>query len=279
MTSYDHDSPRLAETYDRVSDTQFTGGKRLVERLNIKAGDRVLDVGCGTGRLACWIAERVGPNGKVAGIDPLAERVAIARGRNRDIHFEVGSAEDLGCFPDKSFDVVCLNAVFHWIADKPKALAEIYRVLRPGGRLGGTTLPKELRWAGTVPIICASILGRPPYVEEIQPVVLEVMDRHITTTEAVTLLVDQRFELVELHILRRTQVLKSGQDVVDFAESSSFGNLLSLVPDHLQALLRKDLVAAFEKNKQGDDVVLQQFVMLFIAERGPGLARNDERSF
>lgn len=272
MTSYDHDSTRLAETYDRVSASQYAGGKRLIEILAIKAGDRVLDVGCGTGRLACWIAECVGPNGIVAGIDPLAQRIAIARDRNRDIHFEVGSAEDLSCFPDKSFDVVSLNAVFHWIEDKPKALAEICRVLRPGGRLGVTTTPKELRLAGTLSVVCASVLTQAPYAEAIQPAGLEVLDRHVTTTEALTLLAEQQFELVELHVVRRTQVLRSGRDVVDFAESSSFGNLLSLVPERLQASLSKDLAAAFEKSKQGDDIVLHQFVMVFVAERGHCLA-------
>jgi len=139
VNSYAHDTPRLAETYHRISDAQFSGGQKLVEMLGVKAGDRVLDVGCGTGRLARWIAECVGPDGSVAGIDPLADRIAVARENCRGIRFEIGGAEDLGCFADASFDFVCLNAVFHWIQDKPRALAEIQRVLRPGGRLGGTT--------------------------------------------------------------------------------------------------------------------------------------------
>jgi arsenite methyltransferase len=278
MTSYDHDTTRLAETYDRVSNSQYDGGKRLIEMLGIKADDRVLDVGCGTGRLACWIAECVGPSGKVAGIDPLAQRIAIARGRNRDVHFEIGSAEDLSCFPDMSFDVVSLNAVFHWIADKSKALAEIYRVLRPGGRLGVTTTPKELRLAATLPIVCASVLSQPPYAEAIQPAALEMLDRHITTTEALALLAEHQFELVELHVVRRMQVLRSGQDVIDFAESSSFGNLLSLVPDRLQTSLSKDLATAFEKGNQGGEILLHQFVMLFIAERGRDPRRSEEPS-
>src|SRR5271166_3089920 len=123
MTSLSHDTSHLAETYDRLSDSQFEGGKRLVERLGLKAGDRVLDVGCGTGRLARWIAERVAPGGAVVGIDPLVERVAFA---------------------SESFDAVCMSAVFHWVNDKPKALNEARRVLRAGGRLGVTTLPREL---------------------------------------------------------------------------------------------------------------------------------------
>jgi ubiquinone/menaquinone biosynthesis C-methylase UbiE len=267
MTSYDHDNRHLAEIYDRMSDSQFNGGKQIVERLGVKAGDRVLDVGCGTGRLAGWIHERVGPSGAVVGIDPLAERIAVARNRNSDVRFEVGSAEDLGRFPDESFDAVCLSAVFHWIENKPKALAEIRRVLRPGGRLGCTTLPKELLWVGTVPTICASVFGRPPYREALNPAAFGVMHRHLTTTELVTLLIEHRFELIDLHVVRRAQVLPSGEDVVDFAESSSFGNFLSLVPDDLRAPLRADLAAAFDQNRDANGITLRQFAALFIAER------------
>src|SRR5215475_3374812 len=101
MTSFMHDSRSLAETYDRVSDLQFEGGKRLVERLGLKEGARVLDVGCGTGRLAQWIAERVGTKGAVVGIDPLEERIRIARSRGGGTaSFEVGQAEDLRAFED-----------------------------------------------------------------------------------------------------------------------------------------------------------------------------------
>jgi ubiquinone/menaquinone biosynthesis C-methylase UbiE len=163
-TSYTHDSPQLAATYDRISDSQFAGGKRLVERMNIREGERVLDVGCGTGRLGRWLAEVVGPSGSVVGVDPLPERIAIARTHAPGVEFEVGQAEDLSAFADAGFDAVCMSAVFHWVTDKPKALAEVRRVLRPGGRLGVTTVPRELNGAGTVAAVVASIL------QEVRPI-------------------------------------------------------------------------------------------------------------
>src|SRR5215831_20448497 len=107
-SSFEHDSRSLAELYDRVSDFQFESGKRLVERLGLEEGARVLDIGCGTGRLARWIAERVGPKGSVAGIDPLEERIDIARSRGGGVRFEVGQAENLRPFEDASFDVACM---------------------------------------------------------------------------------------------------------------------------------------------------------------------------
>src|SRR5689334_5947876 len=134
-SSFTHDSPALAETYDRVSDVQHESGKRLVDRLAIAEGMRVLDVGCGTGRLTRFIAERVGANGDVVGVDPLPDRIELARSRGSAARFEIRQAEDLGAFADASFDVVCMASVLHWIVDKAKALAEAQRVLKPGGRL------------------------------------------------------------------------------------------------------------------------------------------------
>src|SRR4051812_26663950 len=105
-TSFTHDSRRLAEIYERASDLQLEGGKRLVERLGLEEGAHVLDVGCGTGRLARWIGERLGPEGSVVGIDPLQERIGIARSQGGAARFEVGHAEALGAFEDASFDAV-----------------------------------------------------------------------------------------------------------------------------------------------------------------------------
>src|ERR1700694_217425 len=73
-----HDSAELAATYEKVSDRQFEHGKQLIAALNISRGERVLDIGAGTGRLAAYVSELVGPSGHVVGIDPLALRIEIA---------------------------------------------------------------------------------------------------------------------------------------------------------------------------------------------------------
>jgi ubiquinone/menaquinone biosynthesis C-methylase UbiE len=106
----------------------------------LQPGEKVLDVGCGTGTLAIEVARRVGRAGHVAGIDPGAQQIAHARAqaarRNLPIDFQIGVIEQLP-FPDQTFDVVFSTLMMHHLPTplKRQGLAEIARVLKPGGRL------------------------------------------------------------------------------------------------------------------------------------------------
>lgn len=248
--AFTHDSAELAQTYERVSDQQLEGGKRLALRLGLAEGARVLDVGCGTGRLTRWIGERVGAKGTAVGIDPLVERIAIARARATPrARFEVGRAEQLGAFADASFDAVCMASVLHWVADKAKALAEARRVLRPGGRVGVTTIPHELSRAGTIARVMQPLLRRAPYAGRVDLAALGAGKR-CTSTELVSLVLESGLELVELHVTPQVSRHESGEAFVAFAEASAFGNLLRIVPEELRRELRADLVAGFEQEKE-----------------------------
>jgi ubiquinone/menaquinone biosynthesis C-methylase UbiE len=270
-TSFSHDSAQLAETYDRLSDSQFEGGKLLVDRMGVGRGERVLDVGCGTGRLARWIAERIAPGGHVVGIDPLVDRITLARSRPvAGLSFDVGQAEDLSAFADGSFDAVCMSAVLHWVSDKPKALAQVRRVLRPGGRLGVTTVPRETMGASTVTQVCGPVLGRAPYAEKVDLSALALASRGHTTSELISMVLESGLELAELHVVKRTRTHPSGEDAVDFIESSSFGNFLRMVPEELRPSLRADLVAAFEARKGPDGIVRRDYGTVLVATRASG---------
>lgn len=112
---------------------------RLVEQMAIQPGQRILDIGCGTGTLALLIMERH-PQSEVVGLDPDPQILAIARRKaarsGADVRFDVGYADRLP-YPDASFDRVTSSLVFHHLTREIKraALADAYRVLRPGGEL------------------------------------------------------------------------------------------------------------------------------------------------
>lgn len=268
-TSFAHDTRRLAETYDRVSDLQFGRGKRLVGRLGLHASARVLDVGCGTGRLARWTAERLGPKSRVVGIDPLEKRIEIARSRGGAATFEVGQAEDLGAFEGASFDAVCMSSVFHWVADKAKALAEVHRVLRPGGRLGVTTMPHELSRAGTIALVLRPLLQSAPYAGHIDLSALTFANQGHTTTDLVSIVHGTGLELLELHVTQRIRRHASGEALVDFLEASSFGNFFRIVCEGLRPSLRADLITAFDLLKGPEGVTVRDWGVLLVAVRPP----------
>jgi SAM-dependent methyltransferase len=105
----------------------------------INPGETVLDIGCGAGVDTLVAARRVGPQGRVVGVDATAEIIARAQANLAltglaNVSFEVASAEALP-LPDGEFEVVISNGVFNLLIDKEQALSESRRVLKPGGRL------------------------------------------------------------------------------------------------------------------------------------------------
>jgi trans-aconitate methyltransferase len=104
-------------------------GASLVETLNPQPGERILDVGCGTGQLTAEIARS---GATVVGLDSSAEMLAEARKNYPDLTFVEGDAASFG-FPE-TFDAVFSNAVLHWVKDADGAANSIAQALRPGGR-------------------------------------------------------------------------------------------------------------------------------------------------
>ena len=107
---------------------------RLLDAAGVEAGHSVLDVACGTGVLAREATARVGPAGRVVGLDPGAGMLAVAGDLAPDVEWREGMAESLP-FQDQSFDAVVSQFGLMFFSDRAKALGEMTRVLKPGSRL------------------------------------------------------------------------------------------------------------------------------------------------
>ena len=234
----DLDSAELARDYDQVSATrQFESGKRLVADLAVKPGEHVLDVGCGTGLLANYIADQVGPTGMVLGLDPLPHRIALAKARTRyNLAFDVGDANDLSMLAGASFDVVVLNAVFHWLPDKAGALGQFARVLKKGGRIGLSSAEKGSERAPMHEAIGAA-LKEPPFDK--YPRSREGVAFRVDAPEIRALLEAAGFRPTLLEERENEQRHASPEAALRYSEASSFGNVFAHLPAELKPAARQ----------------------------------------
>lgn len=155
--------PDILRTIPETVLDSFCGVGNPFSLGQVHKGERVLDIGCGCGVDAMVAATMTGPTGEVVGIDlssDMLERAKtnLAQTRLSNVSFQALSAEDLP-FPDRYFDVVISSGVFNLIPNKVRALREVYRVMKPGGRLMMAdqvlkgSLPEDVKtrvdtWAG-----------------------------------------------------------------------------------------------------------------------------------
>lgn len=150
----------VAWLYDPLVEKMSFGRERrfretTLEIMGVNPHDHVLDIGCGTGSLTTLIADNLTGDGEVIGLDAAPRMITIARKKalrkkNR-AQFIVGIAEKLD-FPDRSFDLV-VNSMFTHHIDrelKKRAFAEMYRVLKPGGRLCTADIDKPTTFFSNV---------------------------------------------------------------------------------------------------------------------------------
>lgn len=130
---------RIARVYDRMNAVMTAGmhhrwRARAADLAAVAPGDRALDVATGTGDLAVELRRRVGESGEVVGLDFADSMLAIARTKAPDIRFEQGNALELP-YADGEFAAATVGFGARNFADLPAGLAELRRVVRPGGRV------------------------------------------------------------------------------------------------------------------------------------------------
>ena len=136
------DFSRIATHYADRAVVQRSAGERLLNLLDIRPHEDVLDLGCGVGHLTRKI--RALTNGRVVGIDasPGMIQQAIQRNRDVDIHFAVRAGEALE--DQACFDVIFCNSTFQWFTRPERVVANCFRALKPGGRLGMQAPAKQV---------------------------------------------------------------------------------------------------------------------------------------
>ncbi len=136
---------KMVDTYDSYMRKATFGREHVLRRMTVelagvKAGDTVLEVGCATGTLTLAAKQAAGPSGKVFGIDIIPGMIAASQRKAAqarvEVTFKLGNIDSIP-FPDDHFDeVMCSFMIFHMSAEtRRKGIAEIWRVLKPGGRL------------------------------------------------------------------------------------------------------------------------------------------------
>jgi ubiquinone/menaquinone biosynthesis C-methylase UbiE len=246
------DTADLAAHYDLASvDRQLKAGKVLIERIGIRPGDRVLDVGSGTGLLAEHVAGLVGPSGSVLGVDPLPLRIEIARRKAQsNLSFAVGDAYALHDLQAGSFDVVYLNAVFHWLPEKLVPLRNFHRLLKTGGKLGLSTGSKGA--PSRIREIQQQVLAREPYNTHAQPG--QGQPQRVSEQELAELFKQTGFDVQVLNVEPNSHVHPDAEAAIQHSQASSFGNLLGHLPEALRERARREIAAELEKFKTPEGI-------------------------
>jgi len=149
--------------YDRISGVMEALGREVLERLQLRGDEHVLDAGCGSGRITEELIARL-PRGRVIAVDESPSMVAAARqrlGAQADIR-EMDLLElDLGL--ERPLDAILSTATFHWIADHERLFRRLRSALAPGGRLVA-----QCGGEGNISILRTSanaVRAQPPYAE------------------------------------------------------------------------------------------------------------------
>lgn len=255
---------QTGENYERyfVPVIGAPAARPVIDAAALRPGERVLDVACGTGVAARLAAERVGPTGTVAGVDPAPPMLAVARRTAPDITWHDGAAEDLP-LTDASFDAVLCSLGFMFFTDRGRALREMRRVLAPGGRMVLSTPGPIPPLFGAIAEALAEHLG--PEASRFVHAVFSVHDPDQIRPPAV----DAGFGTVDFRTVRLALRLPQPADFFwQYVTSTPLAALAGQRDAETRAALERDVVARCRPFREGGDLVME--VDLMITEARPG---------
>jgi trans-aconitate 2-methyltransferase len=212
-----------AATYDRVSAPQTRWGRGVVDRLPLVGDERVLDAGCGTGRVTEMLLQRL-PRGRVVALDGSAAMIEEARRRfagEPRIEFVVADlARPLPL--DTPVDAVLSTATFHWISDHAALFRNLAAVLRPGGRLVA-----QCGGAGNIARVTAAL-------KQVDPTLRQAKN-YATPEETAAHLSSAGFTDVRVWLHPEPTRFEPGEPLETFLRTVILGDVLPQIPESRRA--------------------------------------------
>ena len=157
------DFSSIARIYEKYAKVQSKAAEFLLELLELKGSEDILDLGCGSGKLTRKLRSLT--TGKVIGVDPSEGMIREAQEKSKglDIIFKIAFSENIDF--KEEFDIIFCNSAFQWFSDPKKALKNIYRALRSGGKIGIQAPAKKVYSPNFVKAVEDAVKN--PYIENI----------------------------------------------------------------------------------------------------------------
>lgn len=241
----------VAESYDIRADVYDNHVwarewcEQLVEYCPPTAGESILDLGCGSGNIAFAIAERVGPDGSIVGVDIARQMIAYCNKKLKDTHFtnltfEYGDAEQLD-YPPNHFDRIYASAILPWLINPQAALRHWFEFLKPGGWIGLTVWPSNSFVWGDGERQALRKYG-------IQATVHEFSGTKEKTQQLMEL---AGFSKINIHVVERGRWMEPGSLKGDFSKGEygigQYPHYLENVPDDIIKQASKDYCAEVDR--------------------------------
>ncbi|KAL9952298.1 hypothetical protein ACROYT_G039533, partial [Oculina patagonica] len=207
-----------AESYQQSSlSVQMEGGKLFIQTEVLpQPRDAILDLGCGTGELSAYIAELVGPEGSVVGVDPDLNRLQLAREAHRgvkNLSFVEGNSDNFEGMGSEKYDIIFLNQVLHWIPNKKDAFKNMFNSLKAGGKIA-------LEYSECLPPFAVSVL------EELNPEIEEQIHKMFHGVKRVNvdqLCTEAGFDIVKSYDTNDSMEFESMEGLLKWFWSTSHG--------------------------------------------------------
>lgn len=236
----------------------------LIRRAALHSGERILDVACGTGIAARLAAQKVGSNGAVTGVDINPGMLAVAESStpaNVSIEWHQSSADDMS-LPDEAFDVVLCQLGLEFMPDKHAALAEMRRVLAPGGRL-------VLNVPGPAPRLFTALAGA--MKRHVSPqaagFVTQIFSLH-DTTEIQQLMADAGFHDIALEVNNKLLNLPPSKDFLwQYIYSTPLAAMVAQANEDDLAALEREVVDAWREFEEDGSLRYRQRIVEVTARK------------